>query len=125
MDLFKIQKIIEKNPIAFSTVMKNNKPNVIGVAFVKVIDKDQILITDNYMNQTIEDILANNNVCLIVWDKNLKGYKIVGRAKYYTSGKWKKFVEEMKENKGLPAKGAIVVKVSKIIPSVEFQNIQD
>jgi len=118
MDLFKIQKIIEKNPIAFSTVMKNNKPNVIGVAFVKVIDKDQILITDNYMNQTIEDILANNNVCLIVWDKNLKGYKIVGRAKYYTSGKWKKFVEEMKENKGLPAKGAIVVKVSKIIPSV-------
>lgn len=117
MDLLKIKKLIENNPVAFATVMKNHKPNVIGVAFIKVITKNQVLVTDNYMNQTVEDITTNNNACLIVWDKNLKGYKLVGKAKYYTTGRWKKFVEEMKENEGLPAKGGVLIKVSKIIPS--------
>ncbi len=84
---------------------------------MKVISKDEILITDNYMNQTIKDILKNNNVCLVAWNKKLKGYKTIGKAKYYTIGKWKEFVEKMKENKGLPAKGAILVKVKKNIPS--------
>jgi hypothetical protein len=69
------------------------------------------------MNQTKKNILENNNVCLVVWDKKLEGYKLIGKAKYYSEGKWKKYVERMKENKGLPAKGAILAKISEIIPS--------
>ena len=117
MDLLKIKKIIENNPAAFATVIKNNKPNVIAVAFIKVVSKNQILITDNYMKQTKENLLKNKNVCLAVWDRKWQGYKLIGRAKYYTKGKWKNFVKKMKENKGLPAKGAIIVKVLKIIAS--------
>jgi predicted pyridoxine 5'-phosphate oxidase superfamily flavin-nucleotide-binding protein len=116
MDLLKIKSLIEKNPVALATVM-NGRPNMIGVAFVKVVSGKELIITDNYMNQTVKDIKADNNICLIVWDKNLKGYKLIGQAKYFVSGKWKKFVESLKENKGLPAKGAILVKVKKIIPS--------
>jgi len=51
----------------------------------------------------------------LVWNDEEEGYKIIGRAQYFKSGKWKKAVEEIKENKGLPAKGAILVKVKKII----------
>ena len=90
---------------------------MIGVAFVKVVFDSYVLITDNYMNQTVKDILDNKNVCLAVWDKDLKGCKLVGEAEYFTTGEWKKFVEKMLENKGLPAKGAILVKVLKIIES--------
>ena len=43
------KKIIEENPVAFATVGDVGKPNVIGVAFVKVVSKNQVLITDNYM----------------------------------------------------------------------------
>ncbi|MCM8803600.1 MAG: pyridoxamine 5'-phosphate oxidase family protein [Candidatus Omnitrophica bacterium] len=110
-----IKKLIEGNPLAFATTDSIGKPNVIPVAYVKVVSKNQILITDNYMKQTKENLGKNNNVCLAVWDKNWKGYKLVGSAKYFTSGKWKKFVKEMPENKGLPAKGAILVTVSKLI----------
>ena len=117
MNLQEIKNLIENNPVAFSTVTNVNKPNVIGVTSVKVVSEDEVLITDNYMNQTKEDIFKNNNVCLIVWDKNLKGYKIIGKAEYFTEGKWKKFVEEMKENIGFPAKGAVLIKVEKIIAS--------
>jgi len=111
----KIKKIIENNPLAFSTITKNKKPNVIAVACAKVVSADQVLITDNYMKQTKENLRHNPNVCLAVWDKNWRGYKLIGQAKYYTTGRWKKIIEEMKENKGLPAKGAILIKVTKII----------
>jgi predicted pyridoxine 5'-phosphate oxidase superfamily flavin-nucleotide-binding protein len=109
------KRVIENNPVAFATVDKSGKPNVIAVSCVKVVSKNQILITDNFMKQTKQNLKRNNCVCTAVWDKKWKGYKLVGRAKYFTSGKWKKFVEAMPENKGLPAKGAIVVTVSKLI----------
>lgn len=117
VNLQEIKSHIESNPVAFATITTGNKPNVIGVAFVKVISEDEVLITDNYMNQTVRDIQHDNDVCLIAWNSDLKGYKLVGAAQYFTDGKYKKMVENMQENKGLPAKGAIVVKVSKIIES--------
>lgn len=113
----KIKKLIEKNPVALATVTIGNKPNIIGVAFVKVVSKNEILITDNYMNRTIEDISKNKNICLIAWNAKMEGYKLIGQAKYFKSGKWKKYVEKIKENKDLPAKGAILIKISKIIES--------
>lgn len=115
--LKEIQNHIEGNPVALATITDGNKPNVIGVAFVKVISENQVLITDNYMNQTIKDIKNNPNVCLVVWDKNFVGYKLIGRAQYFTSGKWKDAVEKIKENDGLPAKGAVLVEVSDVLSS--------
>jgi len=114
-DLKKIKKLIENNPVVVATVLDRKFPNAVVVAFVKVISGGEVLITDNYLNQTIKDLKQNNNACLLVWNDEEEGYKIIGRAQYFKSGKWKKAVEEIKENKGLPAKGAILVKVKKII----------
>jgi predicted pyridoxine 5'-phosphate oxidase superfamily flavin-nucleotide-binding protein len=108
------KKITEQNPVAFATV-NDDKPNVIGVAYVKVVSENQVLITDNYMRQTKENLKENKNVCLAVWNKNWEGYKLVGTAEYFENGQWKKYVEEMPENKGLPAKAAILVTVSRLI----------
>lgn len=117
MNLIDYKNLIEENPIALATITGENKPNIIGTAFAKIVSENEILLTDNYMNQTIKDILKNNNVCLAVWNKEMKGVKIVGIAEYFTSGKWKTFAKNLKENSGLPAKGAILIKVSQIIPS--------
>jgi predicted pyridoxine 5'-phosphate oxidase superfamily flavin-nucleotide-binding protein len=97
--------------------MPDGKPNAIGVAYVKVVSDSEMVITDNYMNQTPIDIQNNKNVCLLVWDKEMKGYKMIGQAEYLSSGKWSDFVKALPENNGLPAKGAILVKVENIIPS--------
>jgi predicted pyridoxine 5'-phosphate oxidase superfamily flavin-nucleotide-binding protein len=109
-----VKDLIEQNPVAFATV-NSSKPNVIGVAYVKVVSKNQVIITDNYMKQTKNNLEKNSNVCLAVWDKDWNGFKLVGNAEYLSSGKWKKFVEEMPENKGLPAKGAILITISDLI----------
>ncbi len=109
------KKLIEENPIAFATVDDGGKPNVIAVAYVKVISKNQIIITDNYMNKSKENLENNNNVCLAVWNKKWSGCKLIGTAEYFTDGEWKTFVENIPENKGLSAKGAILVTLSEII----------
>ncbi|AKM81977.1 MAG: pyridoxamine 5'-phosphate oxidase-related FMN-binding protein [Berkelbacteria bacterium GW2011_GWE1_39_12] len=114
MTLNEIKEILENNPVALSTVTEENKPNVIAVAFVKIV-QNQILITDNYMNETLQNIKANNNVCLVVWNKDWQGYKIVGAASYYNNGEWLDYVKKMSENKGLPAKGAILTDIEKIV----------
>jgi len=116
-NLIEIKTLIENQPIALATVTPDNKPNVICVAGVKVVSADEILITDNYMNQTLKDISQNRQVCLVVWDSEMCGHKLIGESEYFTEGQWKKYVEELEENKNLPAKGAILVKISKIIPS--------
>lgn len=85
------------------------------MTYVQVVSKNQILITDNYMKQTKENLEKNNNVCLAVWDKNWNGYKLIGNAEYFTDGKWMKFVKEIPKNKSLPVKGAILVTVSELI----------
>lgn len=111
------KKLVENNPMALATVMPDGRPNVIGVASVKVVDEDKLLVTDNFMNQTIKDIKNNPNVVLVVWDKDMNGFKLVGTAEYFDEGEWLNKVKAMPENRGLPTKGAILVKVELIIKS--------
>lgn len=111
----KIKQIIESNLVALATVDYENRPNVIAVGCVKVVSENQIVITDNFMEETSENIKKNNWVCLAVWDKDENGYKINGDAEYYSSGEWLDFVKNLPENKSYPAKGAIVVDVLDIV----------
>jgi uncharacterized protein len=79
------QKIIEENPVVLATINSKGNPHVIAVALVKVKD-DKIIITNNYMKSTIENIKNNPNVSLAVWNKDCKGYRIDGKAEYYEQG---------------------------------------
>lgn len=116
MDLTKLKKIIENNDLALATVDLSNKPNVVYVCCAKVVSKNQILITDNYMNKTKENILINKNISIAVSDIKLeKSYQLKGIVNYYSSGKWLKAVKDLKVNKDYPAKGAVLVTVKEII----------
>jgi len=97
--------------------MSDGRPNVIGVAYVKVVDGNHLLVTDNYMNQTIKDISNNPNVAIVVWDKEMNGYKLIGKCGYFTTGEWVDRVKALPENKGMPSKRALLITVEKIIKS--------
>lgn len=116
IDLIKIKKIIENNDLALATINSSNSPNVVFVCCAKVVSKNQILITDNYMNKTKQNILVNKKIAIAVSDVKLeKGYQLKGTASYFSSGKWLKAVKELKENKDFPAKGAVLITVKEII----------
>jgi hypothetical protein len=106
-----IKKIIESNVLALATTDKKGNPHCIAVGDVKVISNNQILIGNNYMVETIENIKRNPNVALIVWD-NKGGYELKGNVEYFNKGKWLNFVKKI--HKGYSAKGAILVNIKEI-----------
>jgi hypothetical protein len=113
-----LKKLIEENALAFATVDESGNPHCIAVAFVKVVSKNQILVTDNYMVETIENIQRNPHVALVVWNRdweeNCVGYELRGTAEYFTEGKWYEMVKQIPENEGEPCKGAILITINKI-----------
>ncbi len=108
-------RLIEKNPVAIATCVLDN-PDVAVVADVKVVEKDKLLIGDNYLTKTVSNIAKNNKVVLVVWNRNWEdecfGYKMTGRASYSVNDIWHNQVKQIHE--GFPAKGAIVVTVESI-----------
>ncbi|MFC1723054.1 pyridoxamine 5'-phosphate oxidase family protein [Nanoarchaeota archaeon] len=110
-----LKKLVENHPLALATISDDGTPHCIAVAFVKVIDTDKLLITDNYMGTTAKNIQRDNSVALAVWNKdweeNCCGFELLGNAEYFSSGEWLDKVKAFPENKDYPAKGAILVTV--------------
>lgn len=113
-----IKKLIEENAVAVSTVGIDGNPHCIAVAYVKVVSDNQILITDNYMVTTLENLKSNKNVAIAVWNKDWKkeciGYELKGVAEYFIEGTWHDKVKQIPENEDESCKGAILVTVNNI-----------
>jgi len=108
-----LKKLIESNVISLSTLNKDNSPHIIYVACVKVISANKLLITDNYMVETKENILKNNKVSVALL-ANGGGYELNGIAEYFFDGRYINQIKNLVENDNLPCKGAIVINVKKI-----------
>ena len=108
-----IKNLLEQSVVAFATVDLNNKPNVVAVAFCKVHSDNQILITDNFMNKTRENLENNKNVSLSFWDQD-NGYQLKGIAEVFTTGEFKQIIESDPNNDGLAHKAAILVTIDEI-----------
>ena len=109
------KSLLETKVVAIGT--SGEYPNVTPVLYCKVVE-NQVVITDNFMGETAKSIKADGKICLAAWeDKKGEeyGYKLFGQATYFTEGKWLEFVKNMPENKGMPAKGAIVFEPEKIV----------
>ncbi len=107
------RKIIENNLVFLSSSSKKGVCHVIVCADAKVID-NKILITDNYMKTTKKNLLENKYVSLCVGSENSGFLYISGKADYKTSGKYFSFIKGLKENKGFPCKGFLIITCRKI-----------
>jgi predicted pyridoxine 5'-phosphate oxidase superfamily flavin-nucleotide-binding protein len=113
----KISENIESQLAALCTVMDSNIPNAIVIEISKVWEDNKILITDNYMNQTIKDIKQNPNTTLLVWDDE-GSKKYIGKAEYFTEGEYLDIVKGLSHNEGFPCKGVVALTVEKVIDGV-------
>jgi predicted pyridoxine 5'-phosphate oxidase superfamily flavin-nucleotide-binding protein len=113
-----MKKMIEENAMGLATIGNDGKPHNVAVGYAKVISGDELLLTNNYLNETIENIRENNNIALVVWNKNWKeeciGYELKGTALYFNEGKWIEFIKKIPINKGEPCKGAILIKINNV-----------
>ncbi|MFA5060942.1 MAG: pyridoxamine 5'-phosphate oxidase family protein [Candidatus Pacearchaeota archaeon] len=113
-----IKKIIENNAMGLATIDEEGNPHNIAIGFVKVVSRDELLLTDNYLNETIDNIKRNKNVALVVWvrnwEENCVGYEFKGIAEYFIEGKWIDFIKRIPINEGEPCEGAILIKINHI-----------
>jgi len=113
-----IKVLLEKSIIALSTVDNQNRPNTVAIACCKVVGTNQVLVTDNFMNKTRQNLEVNKFVSLSFWNpvdgNNNEGYQFKGFAEVFTNGPWKETVDEDSNNVGLAHKAAILVTVTEI-----------
>jgi len=100
-----------------ATADKDGMPNVVPIAFAKVLSDDEILLVDNFLDKTKANIKADPKVAISVWDlEQLKGYQFKGTARIETSGtvfdEGVKMVESVMPQ--LETRSAVIVTVTEI-----------
>ncbi|MCD6567610.1 MAG: pyridoxamine 5'-phosphate oxidase family protein [Dehalococcoidia bacterium] len=106
--------------VVLATVSKEGKPNAVPIAFKEALSGDEILLADNFMKKTVENIKVNPVVAVSAWHKdssgNSRGYQFKGEARIETSGRI--FDEGVRIVKAadpeLTPKGAVIVKVDSV-----------
>lgn len=81
-EIFKAAKYF---PLA--TASRDCDPNVVPVGSVFLIDPETIWIGNQFMNQTLKNLLENPKACLYAWGPETKGcLKIKCKVTVHTSG---------------------------------------
>lgn len=100
-----------------ATASRDGRPNVVPIAFTKIISDDEIMLMDNYMNKTRANIEANPVVAISVWNPEVHmGYQFKGKARIETAGKlFEDGVQWVKSRRPQTnPRAAIIVKVDEI-----------
>jgi len=107
----------EAKVFAVATASKDGEPNVVPIAFGKVLGEEEILLVDNFMNKTVENLKTNPRAAVSVWKAgDSKGYQFKVDVRIETSGR--NFEDGVKMVKAkepkLSPKAAVIVTVKSI-----------
>lgn len=102
----------------FATCSKEGIPNISNIGVKYLMEDDTIVVVDNYMKKTLQNILENPSVALLI-RRDRESYQIKGRWHYLNSRPLYNAAAEWMEKKmaGFPAKGAVIIKPEKIYDS--------
>lgn len=109
-----LKKLLENHPMHIATITKENKPNLAVVSDIKVLDNKTLLLSNNEMIHTPDNVLNNPNVVLTSFNEKWAGVRITGKAKYYTKGKYFELCNEFFNNDTATPKGVIIITVTSV-----------
>lgn len=112
--------LINSVPTAIlATSDADGNPNAVPVGMKAVAGDDVIVISDQFFNKTLANLLANPKAAVTVWSGN-EGYQIKGTAVYENEGERfeevAKMVDQIAAQMGAPlkSKGACFIDVEEI-----------
>ena len=107
---------LEKDLVFLATATPDGVPNVVPIGFARPIDENTILIADNYMNKTRQNLEKNPWISLVTKDATKCPFQFKGRIEIFESGNYFDIVTEWGENAmtKLTPKAAILMKVEEI-----------
>ena len=109
-------KLLEEARIwVLATADGEGVPNAVPIRWTKILTNDTLMLVDNYMKKSVDNIAANPNVAVSAW-KDSTGYQFKGTASIETSGanfeNGKKMALE--GNPKLNPKGVVILRVDSI-----------
>lgn len=106
----------KENVVFFATATKNGTPNVVPIGFARPLDNKTILIVDNYMNKTRENLENNSKASLVPRDASKCPYQFKGTTEIHTSGKYFDDAVDWAQSvmSELSPKAAVLLKVEEI-----------
>jgi len=109
-----VKKAISQQEVfPIATTNQDRVPNVVYVKYLKVIDNQTVLIADNYLNKTRDNILNNGKITFVVLDDDKGSYQIKGTAERLTEGDMFDEVQKWVLDR-LPRTAAVVMNVEEI-----------
>ena len=98
-----------------ATADRNGIPNAVPLGCVKLLDDDRLLLVDNFMKKTVDNIAVNPYVAVSAW-KDATGYQFKGKATIERSGEHFDAAVDMvtARNADLTPKGIVLVNVDSI-----------
>jgi predicted pyridoxine 5'-phosphate oxidase superfamily flavin-nucleotide-binding protein len=105
----------ETDTWVLATADRDAIPNAVPIRFVKLMDDERLLLVDNFMKKTANNIGINPVVAVSVW-KDKTGYQFKGKAKIETSGKNFEIGVKMVKAKisELSPKGVVLVDIDSV-----------
>ena len=93
-------------------------PNVVYIKYLKLVDDETILIADNYLKKTRDNILSNSKIAFAVHDEGKGSFQIKGTAKRLTEGDMFDEVQKWVPDK-LPRVAAVIMHIEEIYNGAE------
>ena len=110
--------ILEQEILPVATSNKDKIPNVVYIKYLKVVDDQTVLIADNYLNKTRDNILDNGKIAFAVRDDEKGSYQVKGTAERITEGDMFEEVQQWVPDE-LPRLAAIVMHVESVYNGAE------
>jgi predicted pyridoxine 5'-phosphate oxidase superfamily flavin-nucleotide-binding protein len=111
-----MKRVLEETSLwVLATADSDGMPNAVPIRWTKILANDTLMLVDNFMKKSVDNIAVNPNTAISVW-KDTTGYQFKGTASVETSGvnfeNGKKMVLE--GNPKLNPKGVIILRVDSI-----------
>ena len=115
-DVKKAISLQEIFPVA--TCNQDGIPNVIYIKYLKVIDDNTVLIADNYLSKTRDNIVNNGKIAFVVLNSDKGSYQIKGISERFEKGPMYDEIQRWVPEK-YPRAAAVVMKVEEIYKGAE------
>ena len=112
------QAISQQEFFPVVTCNQNWIPNVIYIKYLKVIADNTVLIADNYLCKTRDNILKNGKIAFVVLSSDKGSYQIKGTSERFEKGPMYEEIQSWIPEK-YPRAAAVVLKVEEIYKGAE------
>ena len=107
-----------EGPLVLSTVSNDKQPNAIYATCVSLFEDNTILVADNYLNKTKQNVLDGSYGSALFISDEYKSFQLKGPLQYVTEGRYFQNMKTWNPDKH-PGKGVVVLKIEQAFSGAE------